>query len=143
MSSQVPCEYLLAVASGRIAVVGTKVFELSPLSIVRSNRLARLNIESGISPLCLQIHFCINTSFGTPSGTDTDSSSRSTCLSTKATRQSTLGYTHGSSLSVDDAQATNLMVTQDTDKVFIQVRPPCGRNTYDLRLIVLLWIVLS
>jgi len=41
------------------------------------------------------------------------------------------------------AQATNLMVAQDTDKVFIQVRPPCGRNTYVLRLIVLLWIVLS
>jgi len=35
------------------------------------------------------------------------------------------------------AQATNLMVTQDTDKDFIQVRPPCGRNTYVLRLIVL------
>ena len=64
-------------------------------------------------------------------------------LSTKASRQSTLGYAHGSSLSVDGAQATNLMVTQDTDKVFIQVRPPYGRNTYVLRLIVLLWIVLS
>ena len=58
-------------------------------------------------------------------------------LSTKASRQSTLEYTHGSSLSVDGAQATNFMVTQDTDKVFIQVRPPCGRNTYVLRLIVL------
>jgi len=58
-------------------------------------------------------------------------------LSTKAGRQSTLGYAHGSSLSVDGAQATNLMVMQDTDKVFIQVRPPCGRNTYVLRLIVL------
>ena len=58
-------------------------------------------------------------------------------MSTKASRQSTLGYTHGSSLSVDGAQATNSMVTQDTDKVFIQVRPPCGRNTYVLRLIVL------
>jgi len=58
-------------------------------------------------------------------------------VSTKASRQSTLGYTHGSSLSVDGAQATNLMVTQDTDKVFIQVRPPCGCNTYVLRLIVL------
>jgi len=58
-------------------------------------------------------------------------------LSTKASRQSTLGYTHGSSLSVDGAQATNSMVTQDTDKVFIQVRSPCGRNTYVLRLIVL------
>ena len=58
-------------------------------------------------------------------------------LSTKASRQSTLGYTHGSSLSVDGAQTTNLMVTQDTDKVFIQVRPPCGRNTYVLRLVVL------
>ena len=55
-------EYLLAMASGRIVVVGTKVFELSPLSIVMSNPLARLNIESGISPLCLQIHFCINSS---------------------------------------------------------------------------------
>ena len=31
------------------------------------------------------------------------------------------------------------MVTQDTDKVFIQVRPPCGRNTYVLHLIVLIW----
>jgi len=58
-------------------------------------------------------------------------------LSTKASRQSTLGYTHGSSLLVDGAQATNSMVTQDTDKVFIQVRPPCWRNTYVLRLIVL------
>jgi len=64
-------------------------------------------------------------------------------LSTKASRQSTLGYTHGCSLSVDGAQATNLMVTQDTDKGFIHVRPPCGRNTYVLRLIVLLWIVSS
>jgi len=35
-------------------------------------------------------------------------------------------------------QAPNLMVTQDTDKVFIQIRPPYGRNTYVLRLIVLL-----
>ena len=58
-------------------------------------------------------------------------------MSTKASRQSTLGYTHGSSLSVDGAQAINSMVTQDTDKVFIQVRPSCGRNTYVLRLIVL------
>jgi len=47
VSSQVSREYLVAVASGRIAVVGTKVFELSPLSIVRSNRLARLKIEIG------------------------------------------------------------------------------------------------
>jgi len=31
----------------------------------------------------------------------------------------------------------NLTVTQDTDKVFIKVRPPCGRNTYVLHLIVL------
>jgi hypothetical protein len=36
------------------------------------------------------------------------------------------------------AQATNSMVTQDTDKDFIQVRPPCGRNTYVLHLIVLI-----
>jgi len=59
-------------------------------------------------------------------------------VSTKASRQSTLGYTHGSTLSVDGAQATNLMVTQDTDKLFIQVRPPCGCNTYVLRLVVLI-----
>jgi len=36
-------------------------------------------------------------------------------------------------------QATNLMVTQDTDKDFIQVRPSCGRNTYVLCLVVLNW----
>ena len=41
------------------------------------------------------------------------------------------------------AQATNLMVTQDTDKDFIQVRPLCGRNTYVLRLIVLLCVELN
>ena len=69
-------------------------------------------------------------------------------LSTKAGRQSTLGYTHGSSLSVDGAQATNSIVTQDTDKVFIRVRPSCGRNTYVPRLIVLdcvelIWVVLG
>jgi len=68
---------------------------------------------------------------------------RRSVVSTKASRQSTLGYTHGSSLSADSAQAMNLMVTQDTDKVFIQVRPPCGRNTYVMRLIVLLWVMLS
>jgi len=55
MDSRVPREYLLVVTSGRIAVVGTKVFVLPPLSVVRSNRPARLNVESGISPLCLQI----------------------------------------------------------------------------------------
>ena len=38
-----------------------------------------------------------------------------------------------------DEQATNKMVTQDT-RVFIQVRPPKRRNTYILRLIVLLYI---
>jgi len=64
-------------------------------------------------------------------------------LSTKASRQSTLGYTHGSSLLVAGAQATNSMVTQDTDKVFIQVRPPCGRNTYVLCLIVLNCVEMS
>ena len=40
-------------------------------------------------------------------------------------------------------QATNLMVTQDTDNVLIQVRPPWGRNTYILRLIVLIWGVMN
>ena len=61
-------------------------------------------------------------------------------VSTKAGRQSTLGYTHGSSLSVDSAQTTNSMVTQDTDKLFIQVRPPSWRNTYVLRLVVLICV---
>ena len=61
-------------------------------------------------------------------------------LSTKAVRQSTLGYTHGSSLSVDGAQTTNSMMTQDTDKLFIQVRPPSWRNTYVLRLVVLICV---
>ena len=42
--SQVPCDHLLAVTSGHFAVVGTKVVELPPLSIERSNRLARLNV---------------------------------------------------------------------------------------------------
>ena len=58
----------------------------------------------------------------------------------KASRQSTLGYAHGCSLLVDGAQATNSMVTQDMDKLFIQVRPPCGRNTYVLRLVVLICV---
>jgi len=35
-------------------------------------------------------------------------------------------------------QATNSMVMQDTDKDFIQVRPPCGCNTYVLCLIILI-----
>ena len=61
-------------------------------------------------------------------------------VSTKAGQQSTLGYTHGSSLSVDGAQTTNSTVTQDTNKLFIQVQPPCGRNTYVLRLIVLICV---
>ena len=47
------------------------------MSVVRSSRLAHHNVESGISHLCLQIHFCTDTSFGTPSGTKI--SSRSTC----------------------------------------------------------------
>jgi hypothetical protein len=38
---RVPYEYLLAVASGRITVVRTKVLELSSLSINGSNQLAR------------------------------------------------------------------------------------------------------
>jgi len=40
-------EYLLAVTYGRIAVVGTKVLELSSLSINRLNRLARLGYRIG------------------------------------------------------------------------------------------------
>jgi hypothetical protein len=44
---RVPCEYLLVVASRRIAVVRTKVLELSSLSINRSNRLARFGYRIG------------------------------------------------------------------------------------------------
>jgi len=61
-------------------------------------------------------------------------------VSMKAGRQSTLGYTHSSSLSVDGAQAANSMVTQDTNKLFIQVQPPSWRNTYVMRLIVLICV---
>jgi len=32
------------------------------------------------------------------------------------------------------------MVTQDSDKLFIQVRPPSWRNTYVLRLVVLICV---
>ena len=39
-----------------------------------------------------------------------------------------------------DAQATNKTVTQDLTRGFIQVRPPRRRNTYVLRLIVLLYV---
>ena len=67
------------------------------------------------------------------------SSTLADLVSTKAGRQSTLGYAHGSYLSADGVQTTNSMVTQDTDKLFIQVRPPSWRNTYVLRLIVLDW----
>jgi hypothetical protein len=68
------------------------------------------------------------------------SSDTNKILSTKAGRQSTLGYTHDSSLSVDGAQTTNSMVTQDTDKLFIQVRPLRWRNTYVLRVVVLICV---
>jgi len=51
--SRVPREYLLAVTFGRIAVVGTKVFKLSPLSINRSNRLARLDIKNWVFAFCV------------------------------------------------------------------------------------------
>jgi len=44
---RVPCEHLLAVTSGRIAVVRTKVFKSSSLSIIRSNRLAPHEIKIG------------------------------------------------------------------------------------------------
>jgi len=42
---QHPREYLLAVTSGCIAIVGTKVLELSSLLINRSNRLTRLGYQ--------------------------------------------------------------------------------------------------
>jgi hypothetical protein len=44
---RVLCEYLLAMVSRRIAVVRTKVLELSSLSINRSNRQARFGYRIG------------------------------------------------------------------------------------------------
>jgi len=60
-------------------------------------------------------------------------------LSTKASRQSTWGIPMVVVYRQTRAQATNSTVTQDTYKVFIEVRPPCGRNTYVLCLIILIW----
>ena len=61
-------------------------------------------------------------------------------LSTKYGRQSTQGYAQDSRLSADRCasyeQDSNTRQTQG----FIQVRPPRGRNTYVLRLIVLLYV---
>jgi hypothetical protein len=67
---RVPREYLLAVTSGRIPVVRTKVLVSTSLSINRSNRLARFGYRFRVLALYIcRSTFCINTSFGTPSGT--------------------------------------------------------------------------
>jgi hypothetical protein len=50
---RVPREYLLAVTSGRIAVVRTKVLVSSSLSINRSNRLARFGYRFWVLALCV------------------------------------------------------------------------------------------
>jgi hypothetical protein len=50
---RVPREYLLAVTSGRIAVVRTKVLVSSSLSINRSNRLARFGYRLRVLALCV------------------------------------------------------------------------------------------
>jgi hypothetical protein len=50
---RVPHEYLLAVTSGRIAVVRTKVLVSSSLSINRSNRLARFGYRFRVLALCV------------------------------------------------------------------------------------------
>ena len=64
-------------------------------------------------------------------------------LSTKASQQSTLGYTHGSSLSVDRCASYEFDGDARHGQGFIQVRPPCGRNTYVLRLIILSCVELN
>jgi hypothetical protein len=53
----------------------------------------------------------------------------------KPGRQSTKGYAQGSDLSVDRCASYELDGDARHNKVFIQVRPPWGRNTYVLRLI--------
>jgi hypothetical protein len=50
---RVPREYLLAVTSGRIAVIRTKVLVSSSLSINRSNRLARFGYRLRVLALCV------------------------------------------------------------------------------------------
>jgi hypothetical protein len=50
---RVPCEYLLAVTSGRITVVRTKVLVSSSLSINMSNRLARFGYRFWVLALCV------------------------------------------------------------------------------------------
>ena len=49
---------------------GPKCSFLHPCRLAGQIDWHALDIDSGISPLCLQIHFCINTSFGTPGGTN-------------------------------------------------------------------------
>jgi hypothetical protein len=51
--SRVPREYLLAMTSGCIAVVRTKVLVSSSLSINRSNRLARFGYRLRVLALCV------------------------------------------------------------------------------------------
>jgi hypothetical protein len=50
---RVPHEYLLAVTSGRITVVRTKVLVSSSLSISRSNRLAGFGYQFWVLALCV------------------------------------------------------------------------------------------
>jgi hypothetical protein len=59
----------------------------------------------------------------------------SMCLSTKPSGQSTKGYAQGSDLSVDRCVSYELDGDTRHNKVFIQVQPPWGHNTYVLRLI--------
>ena len=49
---------------------GPKCSYLHPCRLIGQIDWHALDIDSGISPLCLQIHFCINTSFGTLGGTN-------------------------------------------------------------------------
>jgi hypothetical protein len=56
-------------------------------------------------------------------------------LSTKPDRQSTEGYAQGSDLSIDRCASYELDGDTRHNKVFIQVRPLWGRNTYVLHLI--------
>jgi hypothetical protein len=63
---RVPRKYLLAVTSGRIAVVRTKVLVSLSLSINRSNRLARFGYQFRVLALCVCRSTFVSTQANTP-----------------------------------------------------------------------------
>ena len=121
-----------------ICVVGADAAIIPDWILVSSETMA-------VRPPPQVVHMIWTTVNVRPSGTAAEAGTVTILFAGKAVRtpptwRATVddGYTHGSSLSADGAQATNSMVSQDTDKLFIQVRPLSWRNTYVLRLVVLI-----